>query len=696
MRARLTRSRNDAQLRTELNRFRRAIREAIADLEREQAEVRARQLQRGPRGPTGRTDFWPLVRSYFSPAPPPLPPLERSDGTSPPASDPADRASVFADHLGTALGGVDSATFDATFRDEVETLVGGDSELRPLPRIPSAPEATRGPPEQVDPTGRVSPWTVQRAISRLRRGKAPGPDGTSSDMLKAAPLAVSEVLAEIFSASLALGWVPARWRHSLVRMLPKSGRALTRPADFRPISLTSTVGKLLEGIFSERLYGYASRRSLLPEEQSAFRPGRGAVEQVTLLAQRAGQALNAGLATTVVSLDMAKAYDTVWHAGLLHQCRNRLPAPAARWIAAFLRQRQAAILEDGALSAAFPLRTGVPQGSPLSPLLYILFTAELPLPRGELRGATAYADDVALWCSAATPIEGWRRLQPELRAIAVWCDRWRLRISPEKTQLAFFSRQHPLPADYTPPVQFLGEPLAWKVTIDLLGVRLDRQLHLQSHAERLVSRAAPRTLALRRLMSSSRRTPIWIGVLLYKTCIRSILTYAAPVLLLVSHTAGLVLERAERRGLRAATRSRMALPIPELHARARVRPLREELRNQAANFLLGLVRTENSRVLNAFVPERQQHAERVRSALPLERAYASLQPEDRVPLCEWIRGNISSPPAPGRSRPSRARDRPPETWGRSPFADAFPPGGRRGRSLDGRLWPWTPPAWTSA
>jgi hypothetical protein len=173
-------------------------------------------------------------------------------------------------------------------------------------------------------------------------------------------------------------------------------QALTRPADFRPISLTSAIRKLLEGIFADRLLQLARCRSLLPPEQSAFQPGRGAVEQVVLLAQRAGQVMNAGLSTTVIGLDIAGAFDSVWHAGLLRQCCDLLPTGCTRWITAFLRDRSAAVLEDGAVSPAFPLRTGVPQGSPLSPLLYIFFTASLPVPRGELRGASVYADDVVL------------------------------------------------------------------------------------------------------------------------------------------------------------------------------------------------------------------------------------------------------------------------------------------------------------
>ncbi|MEL7308559.1 MAG: reverse transcriptase family protein, partial [Pseudomonadota bacterium] len=570
--------------RAEASRLQRAIRTAILDLRREQLDAQAEMLRTGPSRQANNTrprDFWATVRGYFCPAPPPPPPLETGSNL-PPAVEAADRAATFARHLEAALGGLDDPAFDAAFYEATERQVSNDRDLSPLDQLPPAQPALRSALQQEDPTRPVSPAEVASAISRLRRGKAPGRDGVSSDLLKEAPPAVSDLLAGVFSSSLALGWFPACWRFSVVRLLPKAGRRLNRPADFRPISLSPVMGKLLEAIFARRLLHLLGQRSVLPPEQTAFQPASGAIEQVLLLVQRAGQALNAGLATTVVSLDVAKAFDTVWHAGLLRTCKEHLPAPSARWIAAFLRERRMAVLEEGHLSRAFPLRTGVPQGSPLSPLLFILFVASMPLPRGELEGATVYADDVALWCSDSTPATAWSRLRPHLEDVIAWCHRWRLRLSPEKTQLAFFSRRRPLPATWTPDVQLLGEPLVWRDHLDLLGVRLDRQLHFTPHALRLAARVAPRSLALRRLMAISRRVPAWIGVLLYKVMIRSVLLYAAPVAIMANFSAERLLERTERRGLRAATRSRTALPATELYARSHVAPLREEIKRLAS------------------------------------------------------------------------------------------------------------------
>ena len=118
-----------------------------------------------------------------------------------------------------------------------------------------------------------------------------------------------------------------------------------------------------------------------------------------------------------------------------------LPDNVSRWIAGFLANRTATVLEPGALSAPFSTPGGVPQGSPLSPLLYTFYTRTMPLPRGQRLGATAYADDIAIWAAAASPSAAWTRLEPHLTALAAWGRRWRLRFNADKTQAAYFTRR---------------------------------------------------------------------------------------------------------------------------------------------------------------------------------------------------------------------------------------------------------------
>ena len=588
LRRQLARHGQSGSLRRLLAEVRADLRRQLETFRRQRLLDKARLFAAGPK--REGLQFWGRVRAWFRGANQHLPPLQLDDLG--PATTPAERAEVFARHLERALGGDSHASFDDDFRREVEDDVGSDSSLRPLDALPD--DAVDGD----DPTRSVTAEEVHRELRRLHSGKAPGPDGLSSDLLRHCPFSAAVVLARLFSASLALGYVPACWRLSFVRLLPKPGKQLTRPADFRPISLCSVVGKVLERLFARRLSIVLEERGLLPEEQSAFRPARGTEEQLCLVAQRAVQAANGGLATTLVALDVYKAYDSVWHEGLLCRLRTSTSAPTARWVASFLRGRQAAVLEDGHVSRRFSTLAGVPQGSPLSPALFNFYTAEMPLPRGRLVGASLYADDLALWASASSPTTALQLVRPHLDRVVQWGRRWRLRFNPEKTQVGFFSRRPRWPSqDLQPPV-LLGTQLSWADHVDLLGLRLDLLL-LLPHAQRLASRLGPRCLDLRRWSWAFPSVPAWVGVLLFKTLIRPALTYGGTALLLACPTARERLRRIERQGLRAALRRGLDTPIQQLYDAARCGEVDGVVRAAARRCLLRAAETRNSRLLAA-------------------------------------------------------------------------------------------------
>jgi exonuclease III len=660
-RRRLAARPTDDGLRRSLNDLRGSIRTTVGAARMQYVQKKMAVFARGPKEPS----FWPAVRQWFRAPAPDLPVLRRADAASSEAYTPEERAEEFARHLSSALSVPRHASFDEVFFDEVEAEIEADPCFSPTTAVSSEVEPDC-------PARTVEPAEVNWHVRRLRGGKAPGPDGISTDLLKAAPYGLVVALAALFSGSLATGYVPSRWRLAWIRLLPKPGKALTSAADFRPIALTSCIGKLLERIVARRLLDWCDAHRLLPEEQSGFRRGRDTLEQVVLLTQRAAQALNGGQVTAVAALDVAKAYDSVWHAGLLHQCREVLPDTTSRWIAGFLRARAAAVLESGALSAEFATPGGVPQGSPLAPLLYVFFTRTLPLPRGARTGATVYADDVALWASASDPAAAWRRLEPSLGALVAWGRRWRLRFSAQKTQVAFLSRRAGgwLPAQLGRP-SFAGTELSWSHHLDLLGVRVDRRLVFRHHAMRVASRAAPRSLELRRLLEASRTVPPWVGLLLYKSMIRPILTYAAPLFTLSCDTSWRFLERAERRGLRAALRARLDTPTERLYERAAaVRRLRQECEHLSGQFLLRHTHRGNRRLLAAFAEELPQQPGLVRVEGPLERLLACVEPQERPTVVRWIRANMEPPPFrrhPGRT--SRAERRPPANWGLSPFEE---------------------------
>ena len=674
-------------LRPVINRLRAEIRIATKNAKKELAEEEGRRLSSGPR----HEDFWPRVKAALSPSSnQPIPPMRRTaDSGDPAVTDNQQRADLFAVHLQSTMANIEGSSRYSEFQAQVSESISSCRALHPLPSCLVPPDADQMlPPEQprwitvdqehdpfaalppeLDPTQEwidvppasprsgssaqvedlvvreINPHELMKMGQRLRRRKAPGEDGIANELLQNAPYPFFACLSAVFSSSLTLGHIPVRWKRGVVKMIPKAGKDLSVCGHCRPIFLNSAVGKLLERLVAKRLLAFAESHELLPQAQSAFRGGRNAVEQVALLCQEVTKAMNAQLTTAVLALDVARAFDSVWHDGLRTVVKDLLPLPTARWISSFLRDRELRVIEGSFLSAPFRPEAGVPQGSPISPLLFSLYVRGAPLPTGSSAGATVFADDHAMWATGRSPRSSWSHLRPHVCAFADWCDRWRLQLNASKSQLTFFTRRNTWRDEDYPRARFLDADLARSPTLDLLGVKLDQRLTFGPHCQALRQRLQPRVLQVRRLLAN-RAIRSWVGSLIYRTCIRPCMTYGAPVMLMAANTTWEILERIEHAALRAALRVPVGVPLPQLHARSRVPYLRDVYKDSSSSFLLWCERNRNIRILGALGEGvRVQH--RAFWLPPLNRALRLLPPADQDRI-QRTAAELSGPPALGQ------------------------------------------------
>ena len=382
---------------------------------------------------------------------------------------------------------------------------------------------------------------VRAALSSLEETKAVGPDGLSPRLLRRCAAELAGPMNRLFNSILQQKTCPRMWKTSSVVPIHKKG-SKSDPANYRPVSLLSVLGKVLEAVIAARLTNHLESQHLISDRQFGFRKGRSAADLNLLLSARWSDTLDQGRPTAALALDIAGAFDRVWHAALVERMRAfGVDGPLLQLLRDYLQERHLRVVHNGQQSSSHPIGAGVPQGSVLGPLLWNIYINDL---LNLLPCAMAFADDITLTIGFSHGEEDTvtSSLNAILERIQAWGRRWQVSFAPHKTQLLVVSRtQH----DIRP--TFNGMPLTPQREMKVLGVTYDAKLTFRSHIEQLARTAAGQLASLRRIT--------WLldergRELLYKAQIRSTLEYSCLAWGGAAPTHLATLDRVQRRAER--------------------------------------------------------------------------------------------------------------------------------------------------
>ena len=279
---------------------------------------------------------------------------------------------------------------------------------------------------------------LRQAVS-AGKGRAAGPDGVLPDQLKRLPEAGLRTLLALLNRCWREGVWPARWKEALIVPILKKGKDAANASSYRPVSLLCVAAKAFESIIKRRLQYWAELRGLIPSAQSGFQPGRSASDCVLQLAQHTFDGLSAKPAqrSLIVALDMTSAFDQVWRGGLLADlCGKGLPRRSVRILSSWLQDRRGRVRWNHTIGPSRVFTSGTPQGSPLSPLLFALATAELP---GAIQTAAPdahpviYADDLTIRATNTSLQSLQDTTQSAVDAAAAWAQKNYLTFAPQKS-----------------------------------------------------------------------------------------------------------------------------------------------------------------------------------------------------------------------------------------------------------------------
>ena len=435
----------------------------------------------------------------------------------------------------------------------------------------------------------ITKGEMMRAIREASNNRAAGRDDIPYEMIKNLGPKAQDMLLDIYRRCWRGEGIPSKWRTAAIITLLKEGKDPKDPTSYRPISLTPCLGKILEKIIANRLIHILEDRGVLTENQAGFRPGRCTTDQVIKLVQEASDNMHSapsGRRTVVTFFDYNKAYDMVWRDGLLYKMiKMNIPHRFVKYVRHFLSGRKTVVNINHTNSKEFLLKEGLPQGSSISPLLFLIFINDIDVDLDVETAASLFADDTSTWRSDGKIRGSNRRLiQAEVDKIIEWARVWKMKINASKTKSMVIASSTQ-DQKWDPTLKAGDKPIKLEQEYKFLGINISADLRFSGHVETTIAKCRKRNKVLKCMSTKNWGNSLETQRTIYVQYIRPALEYASPSWTpWISETNMKNLQRVQNDALRSVAGLTATCPVDFLHLETNVEPLKDRFRKN--NLLL--------------------------------------------------------------------------------------------------------------
>jgi hypothetical protein len=424
------------------------------------------------------------------------------------------------------------------------------------------------------------------------------------------------LLKELINLTITQSKIPSVHKTAKLKMIPKKNAGSKNPNDYRPISLTSCIGKLIEKIISARLYEFVDSKldkKLLIKQQSGFRKGRGAHDNLVYLTQKVSETFCRGKKVCAVFFDITKAFDSVWHKGLLYKLiKLGTPSYIVNRVEDFLKKRNFFVDVNNSQSDLYEILAGVPQGAAISPLLFSVFINDVPVQDDTNEsGSLLFADDLVTFFIFDKPQIAQSSLRKYLIRFEEWLNQWRLRAAAEKCNFIIFTSNGQCREEnvLTPKLYKVAIP---KVnSTKFLGITFDRCLTFTEHLNDVKKKVSQRLNIIKILSNSSWHIDTKTLKNLYQSLVRSVVEYSFFIVEHLSVDNLKRLEAIQNIAFRCIYKLKYDTPVPTVLKIANETSLSSRLNELAENFIIKCLSEKNPLIVplvreyKAFAPGRE-------------------------------------------------------------------------------------------
>jgi hypothetical protein len=300
-------------------------------------------------------------------------------------------------------------------------------------------------------------------------------------MLKLCPEKIAVPLQIIFNKSLLQCKYPTIWKIAhMIAIFKKGDKPL--PTYYRPISLISCVGKIMEHVIYENVFNHLQRNKLIYEYQSGFLPKYSTVYHLLEMYNCILNSLEKKEISCFVFCDFSKAFDKVWHKGLLHKKKSYgVDSNLLSWFSSYLQDRQQRVVINYSSSSLCNVSAGVPQGSVLGPLLFILYINNIA--ENLISLSRRFADDTSFSYSSRDELQIKTVIDHDLKELDEWSKKWLMSFNPDKTEIMLFSNTEIPELNFT----FNGRTIPITNSHKHLGVTFSSDAKWNIHIENILS-----------------------------------------------------------------------------------------------------------------------------------------------------------------------------------------------------------------